>query len=97
MVLFDAASFDEDVDNYIIPMLDELYIFEKYIKYIFISHNHRDHACIESIMLMKKFLSENPNLGDEEIRLIYNKSSDIPPIITRLIAVTREAMKEGKI
>ena len=42
-VLFDAASFDEDVENYILPFLRETGVGEE-LKYIFISHNHRDHA-----------------------------------------------------
>ena len=44
VLLFDAASFDEDVENYIIPMLCELGIAREDVKYIFISHNHTDHA-----------------------------------------------------
>ena len=43
-VLFDAASFDEDVENYILPFLRETGVGEEELKYIFISHNHRDHA-----------------------------------------------------
>ena len=42
-VLFDAASFDEDVDDYVIPLLRAAGV-EKELKYVFISHNHRDHA-----------------------------------------------------
>ena len=41
-LLFDAASFDEDVPQYIAPALEALGITD--LKYIFISHNHRDHA-----------------------------------------------------
>ena len=44
VLVFDAASYDEDVDNYILPMLDELKIIKEDVKYIFISHNHKDHA-----------------------------------------------------
>ena len=41
-LLFDAASFDNDVPQYIAPALEELGVTD--LKYIFISHNHRDHA-----------------------------------------------------
>ena len=44
VLLFDAASFDTDLEQYIQPMLDELKISAADLKYIFISHNHGDHA-----------------------------------------------------
>lgn len=40
-VLFDAAGCDEDVDNWILPALQQLGVEPAYI---FISHNHTDHA-----------------------------------------------------
>ena len=40
-ILFDAASFDEDIDEVLAPALAELGITPQYV---FISHNHRDHA-----------------------------------------------------
>lgn len=44
VLLFDAASFDTDLADYIQPALDALKITAQDLKYIFISHNHRDHA-----------------------------------------------------
>ena len=44
VLLFDAASTEADVENYIIPMLCELSINKDEIKYVFISHDHRDHS-----------------------------------------------------
>lgn len=44
VVLFDAASYDTDLDNYIQPALDSLGITAPMIKYIFISHKHKDHV-----------------------------------------------------
>lgn len=44
VLLFDAASFDSDVDDYILPALDELGISRDELKYVFISHPHGDHA-----------------------------------------------------
>lgn len=43
-ILFDAASYDEDVENQILPFLNRLGITEETLKYVFISHNHKDHA-----------------------------------------------------
>lgn len=43
VMLFDAASYDEDIDDYVIPALDELNIAKEDLKYVFISHPHRDH------------------------------------------------------
>lgn len=43
-VLFDAASYDEDLEAYVLPFLNELNITKENLKYVFISHNHTDHA-----------------------------------------------------
>ena len=43
-LLFDAASYPSDVDEYICPMLDTLGVPEESLKYVFISHKHTDHA-----------------------------------------------------
>ena len=49
VVLFDAASYDTDMPEYIAPALEELGISE--LKYVFISHNHRDHAgALEAVL-----------------------------------------------
>ena len=43
-LLFDAASFDTDAEEYTIPFLTELGVTAEDLKYVFISHNHLDHA-----------------------------------------------------
>ncbi len=43
-LLFDAASYDEDIDNYIVPFFNEYNVTGENLKYVFISHNHTDHA-----------------------------------------------------
>lgn len=43
-ILFDTASYNEDVDYSIIPFLEEHGITSETLKYVFISHNHRDHV-----------------------------------------------------
>lgn len=40
-ILFDAASFDADIDDVIAPALAALGVTPQYV---FVSHNHRDHA-----------------------------------------------------
>ena len=37
VLIFDSASFDEDIENYILPFLNELEITPDMIKYVFIS------------------------------------------------------------
>lgn len=44
VVLFDTATYEEDVTEAILPALQELAITKEEVKYIFISHNHGDHA-----------------------------------------------------
>ena len=43
-VIFDTATYESDVTDYIVPMLESLGIGVEALKYVFISHNHRDHA-----------------------------------------------------
>ena len=44
VMVFDTGSSDADVENYILPALDNLKISLGDVKSIFISHKHRDHA-----------------------------------------------------
>lgn len=44
VVLFDTATYEEDVTGAILPALEKLNIAKDEVKYIFISHNHGDHA-----------------------------------------------------
>lgn len=44
VVLFDAASWDTDAEDYTLPFLKEAGVAPEEVKYIFISHNHTDHA-----------------------------------------------------
>lgn len=50
-IMFDAASFPEDLEERILPATQELGITEENLKYIFISHAHRDHAgCLTPVL-----------------------------------------------
>lgn len=42
-LLFDTATYPEDADNCLVPLIKELKL-ENDLKYVFISHKHRDHA-----------------------------------------------------
>lgn len=69
VVLFDAATFEEDVKEQILPALAELGIEKEEIKYIFISHNHGDHAgglswLIEALP-HAVILSNSPSLAEK--------------------------------
>lgn len=44
VVLFDAASYDSDITDIVLPALAEADVGEDELKYIFISHKHTDHA-----------------------------------------------------
>lgn len=43
-ILFDTASSDTDVDEHIAPALEAFGISQADLKYVFLSHGHRDHA-----------------------------------------------------
>lgn len=43
-LLFDTASFPEDIGKYVLPFLKAEGVGEGELKYVFISHNHTDHA-----------------------------------------------------
>lgn len=43
-LLFDAASFPEDAEQYTLPFLKQCGVTPQSLKYIFISHDHSDHA-----------------------------------------------------
>ncbi len=52
-LLFDAASFDSDAEEYTVPFLKECGVTPESLKYIFISHDHSDHAGGLSALLAK--------------------------------------------
>jgi len=43
-ILFDAGSFDSDLEEFILPLLEAAGIGAEALKYVFISHNHKDHS-----------------------------------------------------
>lgn len=43
-ILFDAASYPEDIDGSVVPFLTQAGITPDTLKYVFISHNHSDHS-----------------------------------------------------
>lgn len=43
-LLFDTATYDSDIDRYILPAMEQLGITPDKLKYVCLSHSHRDHA-----------------------------------------------------
>ena len=56
--LFDLATTEEDVTERIIPFLKEAEVPEEKLRYVFLSHTHRDHAGG-----LDAFLQRFPNVG----------------------------------
>lgn len=77
-MLFDAASYDEDVDDYIVPMLEQLGISAEELKYVFISHNHTDHAGGLK-MLMKRYPNTCLVTRNEVLQGEYEKYQVLMP------------------
>ena len=68
LVLFDTASSDEDMETYLLPLMQELELSVQDLRYIFISHNHRDHArglgCMTKAAPQAVVVSGNPDLKE---------------------------------
>ncbi len=68
-VLFDTGTYDTDVETYILPFLQENGITEENLKYVFISHNHGDHAggleCVLRHFPKVTVLSRSPKLKEK--------------------------------
>ncbi len=81
-ILFDTASFSEDVDTYVLPMLRQLGVDQDQLKYIFISHSHKDHdgglADLLQVFPGVKILSRNARMAERfaEHTVICPKDGD---------------------
>lgn len=66
VMLFDAASYDTDAQAYVLPFLQKVGVSAEELKYIFISHNHADHAgglhCLAPHFPKARILSRSPDL-----------------------------------
>lgn len=92
-VLFDAASYDEDAENHIVPHLRKLGISAQELKYIFISHKHTDHAGSLK-RLMQAFpdtciLSRSPVLAEEyqEYSVLAPEDGDVFLDVLRVVTI----------
>ncbi|MBR6794131.1 MAG: MBL fold metallo-hydrolase [Clostridia bacterium] len=69
IVLFDTATHEEDVYNYILPSLKKEGIEKEDVKYIFISHNHGDHSgglkWLAPLLPDAVILSNSPSLTEK--------------------------------
>lgn len=82
-MLFDAASFDEDAEKYTVPFLEECGVTAESLKYIFISHDHSDHAGGLKTLLEKYpnavVLSRSSELRNRfcEYDVLYTNEGDV--------------------
>jgi glyoxylase-like metal-dependent hydrolase (beta-lactamase superfamily II) len=78
-LLFDSATTESDVKDHIVPMLDSLGIGKNELKYVFISHNHGDHAggvpylaalypSVTVLTRSEKLIEAYPSLNVKEMR-----------------------------
>lgn len=69
VVILDAATYETDVTEYILPALQELGIPKEEVKYVFISHNHGDHAgglnWLAPILPEATIVSNSPSLAEK--------------------------------
>ena len=74
-ILFDTATYDEDVENEILPFLEEVGVIPKYV---FISHNHEDHSGG-----LKRLVKEFPEIcivsGNESLKKEYSNCEFYSP------------------
>ena len=82
-LLFDTATYDEDIQNYIIPFLDELEITEDMLKYVFISHTDREKYVFDlkeriekelkpkKVFVTQAFAASGTNIGPGMIGVYY--------------------------
>lgn len=72
-LLFDCGSYPSDVNEYVIPFLNECGVDELSIKYLFISHDHADHSGGLSVFY-EKFPSTTVVSGKKALTDKYQNS-----------------------
>ena len=77
-VMFDTASFDEDVDNYLVPFLEAVNVSAEELKYVFISHNHGDHAGGLKV-LMERYPNTTLVTRNDVLKTEYEKYNVLVP------------------
>lgn len=102
-LLFDAASYDEDIDNYIVPFLNEYNVTGENLKYVFISHDHIDHSGGLKAF-MKKYpktciISFNPLLVErfKEYKTHLAKENDVVLGSLKIISIIGHTAESGAI
>lgn len=77
-MLFDAASWDSDAEEYLLPFLRGAGVGQEELKYIFISHDHTDHSGG-----LKGLLPHFPNAvvvsGSKRLHELYPETHFITP------------------
>jgi len=85
VALFDAASYDTDAEEYIIPFLQTVGVTAEELKYVFVSHNHGDHAgglkgflpFYPDVTVASRSPKIRDRMGSESHRVIVPQEGDI--------------------
>lgn len=90
-LLFDTASTDADTDTVILPAMKALGITAEDLKYIFISHKHRDHAGglarLLTLFPNVTLISRSPMLREEHPDIKFLFPEDMESVCTSLRVV----------
>jgi glyoxylase-like metal-dependent hydrolase (beta-lactamase superfamily II) len=92
VLIFDTASGEGDVDSYILPAMKEVGISLEDVKFIFISHNHKDHARglkrLMEIMPRATIVSRSDKLQEDFADYSFIAPDDSTVIMSCLKVVT---------
>lgn len=93
ILLFDTGSYDEDIQNHVLPFFKEIGITADMLKYVFVSHNHKDHAGGLS-ELMKNFpntciISRSPKIKEQYInyKVLMPEDNDVVLDVLKIVAI----------
>ena len=93
VMIFDTASGDSDITDHLLPLLENVKIELGDVKYIFISHKHRDHARGLGKLLEKTpdavILSRSPALKEEypDFNVVCPEDGDTFMSVLRVVTI----------
>ena len=93
VLLFDAASWDNDAQDYILPFLKEAGVAPEEVKYVFISHNHTDHAGGLKMLIPHlpeaTVLSRSPKLHEvyADYRCYYHEDGEVFMDVLQVVTI----------
>lgn len=92
MLIFDSASYDSDVSDYIAPFIEELGAADR-IKYVFISHDHADHSGGIDAFVRRypdaKVVSRSPRLKEKlcDSEVVFSENGDTLLGVLKVITI----------